>query len=332
MADRRRSLRSPIARAGAVALAAGLLAAAGCSRPKPAAGVAAEVNGKPILVSDIAPAVAKDVAKYERLGVAAVQPSLTGTLQQQRLQQKIDDELLFQAGQKLAIPDLDAQVQQKLDEAATGLHGGPSPALVDDPARRERIRRQVVVESYLRANQLVDVPVPEPVVEEYYAKHKQALVIAESRRVRHVLVKVAPGASPGDEAAARAKIDRIRKAVAAGREKLEDAARKHSYCKSAPLGGDLGDIQRGYMPGAFDQVAFSLPKGKLSEVVRTRHGFHVLEVVGTTPARVPELAEVHEFIAKYLQRGISQRAIAEHVAKLRSAAKVEVYLSSAKGT
>jgi peptidyl-prolyl cis-trans isomerase C len=192
----------------------------------------------------------------------------------------------------------------------------------------------VIVENYLEVNHLLSPPVPEALIEEYYEKNGHALKLGESRRVRHLLLKVPATASAAEEAAVRERIEAIRKVVASGREKLADAARKHSQCDTAPLGGELGDIKRGFMPAKFDDVAFAAPVGKVSEVVRTKHGFHLLEVVGVTPARMPALDEVREVVTKLLARNLSQKAIAEHVAKLRSEAKIEVLLASAaaKGT
>jgi peptidyl-prolyl cis-trans isomerase C len=281
------------------------------------------VNGAEIRAADLAAPVASDVAKYERLGVASsAQASVLATaLRERRLQQRIDEELLYQAGSELSIPDLDQRVARRIEEAASRGGAGQGPP---GDAPREAVRRQVVIDNYLRAKGLVEIPVPEGDVEAYYAKNKSSLATPETRRVRHVLVKVAANAGPAEEAAARAKIDRIRQAVASGREKLDHAARKHSDCSTAQAGGDLGDQRRGFMPKPFEDVAFELPVGKLGPVVRTQHGFHLLEVTGVTPPRVPELAEARDFIAKFLAPGLSRRAIAEHVAELRKRAKVEI--------
>jgi peptidyl-prolyl cis-trans isomerase C len=57
-----------------------------------------------------------------------------------------------------------------------------------------------------------------------------------------------------------------------------EVAKRVSKCPSGAQGGDLGFFGRGRMVPQFDQVAFELPVGELSEPVQTQFGWHILTV------------------------------------------------------
>lgn len=57
-----------------------------------------------------------------------------------------------------------------------------------------------------------------------------------------------------------------------------EVAKRVSKCPSGSQGGDLGFFSRGRMVPQFDQVAFELPQGELSEPVQTQFGWHLLTV------------------------------------------------------
>jgi len=62
-----------------------------------------------------------------------------------------------------------------------------------------------------------------------------------------------------------------------GGESFADLARAHSDCPSGGSGGDLGPFGRGMMVPEFEQAAFALETGKVSDVVETNFGFHLIQ-------------------------------------------------------
>lgn len=79
------------------------------------------------------------------------------------------------------------------------------------------------------------------------------------------------------------------------------------------------------MPPKFDEVAFSLKMGQVSEVIETQFGYHIIRAVDKKPAGYVPLEDVKDFINKYLQREALRKEIALHTQKLRQKAKIEVF-------
>ncbi|MCL5283356.1 MAG: peptidylprolyl isomerase [Armatimonadetes bacterium] len=102
-------------------------------------------------------------------------------------------------------------------------------------------------------------------------------------QARHILIRVNPGSTPQatDDAyaAAKIKIDQIRQDIISGKIKFSKAAEKYSDDGASKLrGGDLGVFVRGAMVKPFDEAAFNLKPGIISEPVKTEFGWHLIEV------------------------------------------------------
>jgi len=124
----------------------------------------------------------------------------------------------------------------------------------------------------------------------------------ERRKVRHILLPVPSAADAAADAAVRDQIEAVRKRIEGG-EPFDQVAKEVSKDPgSAAQGGSLGDIERGIMDPAFDEAAFSLSPGELSEPVKTRFGYHLIEVESVTPAAVKPFEEVRDQLREELAK------------------------------
>jgi len=106
--------------------------------------------------------------------------------------------------------------------------------------------------------------------------------------------------------------------------KFADLARQRSLSADAKDGGDLGWFPRGVMPPQFDEVAFSLVPGQISDVVTTDYGFHLFKVLERRPARKKDLAAVRGEVERKLLRAKQEQAQADFVNQLRSKAEIRI--------
>ncbi len=121
-------------------------------------------------------------------------------------------------------------------------------------------------------------------------------------KARHILIKVAADAPDADKKKAKERIDA---ALARVKDKGEDfaaVAKELSEDGSAAQGGDLGMFGPGRMVKPFEDAAFALEAGQISDVVETRFGYHVIKVEEVKPEEIRELDEVRNEIAASLMK------------------------------
>jgi len=131
----------------------------------------------------------------------------------------------------------------------------------------------------------------------YYDDHREQYRTPEQVKVSHILIKTPQPGPDGkvDEkgvAEAQHRAEDLLKQIKAG-AKLEDLAKKYSEDPgSAKQSGSLGWIGRGQTVPEFDKAAFSLPKGQISDLVKSSFGFHIIRVDDKQEAHMKTLDEV----------------------------------------
>jgi peptidyl-prolyl cis-trans isomerase SurA len=109
--------------------------------------------------------------------------------------------------------------------------------------------------------------------------------LTQEVKASHILINLKPDAFPADTLAAYNKIADIKKRVLAG-EDFEKLARELSEDPSAKYnGGDLGYFTAMQMVYPFEEAAYKTNKGEISNIVRTRFGYHLIKVMDKKPAR-----------------------------------------------
>ncbi len=146
------------------------------------------------------------------------------------------------------------------------------------------------------------VEVDEQALRDYYEDHKAGYGKPEERRASHILIPLDEGADETAVAEAQAKAKALIQRIKGG-ESFAEVARKESKDPgSAKEGGDLGWFGRGIMEPPFEDVAFSLQEGEISEPVRTAFGFHIIQVTGIKPGGVPDYEKVRDRVAADYRR------------------------------
>jgi len=175
-------------------------------------------------------------------------------------------------------------------------------------------------------------------LQSYYNQHRDQYRMAEQAKVSHILIKTPLPGPDGkvDEkgvAEAQRRAEDLLKQLKAG-TKFEDLARKYSEDPgSAKEGGSLGWIGKGRTVPEFEKAAFSLPKGQISDLVKSSYGFHIIRVDDRQDAHMKTLEEVKDQIEPILKQQKAQQIAQKQAEDLLQQAKTQGLdaAASAKG-
>ena len=155
-------------------------------------------------------------------------------------------------------------------------------------------------------------PVSEAALHDFYDKNKSRWAGVEERRASHILITAGKDGSAPDKAAARALAENLLKQVRAKPADFSRLAKEKSKDPgSADKGGDLGWFGRSMMTKPFEDAAFALKEGQISDVVETDFGFHIIQVTGVKGAQARPFEEVRASIDTELRKQAAQKTYAE---------------------
>ena len=250
----------------------------------------------------------------------------------QVLDQIVDYKLLIQEGRARKIEATDAEVDARMKEIQ-----GQFPTedafkqmLTARKTTLEQVRsdiRQDITVQKLIENAIADkVAVKPEQVTDFYTKNPDQFKQPERVRASHILIMVPKDSEAAVKTAARTKAAAILKDVKAGKD-FAALAKQHSQDPgSAPNGGDLGFFQQGQMVGPFNEVAFKLAPGQVSDLVETEFGFHIIKVAEKQAPRTVPLEEVRPQLEQYLEKTNREQQTDAFVNGLKTKGKIEILI------
>jgi len=293
----------------------------------------AVVNGDVITRGDLDRAVdfGKRQAMQQRKPLS---PEQLAALEKDSLDKLIGIQLLYQASKKAGNKVDDKQVDEKFaefrkrfpDEEA--FKKAMAEWHVTEADMKAELKKGMVTEAFVVKNFVDKTTVPEEKIKAYYDSNPQFFKQPEKVKASHILIKVDPKATEAEKAEAMKKIKKIQEQLKKG-DDFAEVAKKSSEGPSAPRGGDLGYFGRGQMVGPFEDTAFSLEPGKVSDVVRSPFGYHLIKVADKKPESIMPFETVKPRIEQYLKQEEVQKEIKKYIDNLRKEAKVEIFLKNA---
>jgi peptidyl-prolyl cis-trans isomerase D len=171
------------------------------------------------------------------------------------------------------------------------------------------------------------VKVPDADIEAFYKQNLSQYQSQEEVRASHILLKT----EGKDEAEVRAKANEVLKRVKAG-EDFAALAQQYSEDESnSGNGGDLGYFPRGAMVPEFEQVAYTLKPGEISDLVKTSFGFHIIKVVDHKQATTRPLSELRAEIEEQVRWQQAQTQAEQQAKSLESQVKAAADLDRLAG-
>jgi foldase protein PrsA len=214
--------------------------------------------------------------------------------------------------EEMGIKVTDTEVEKRLDELKQQFFQGDDEkyrkeiakqGLTDERVRNE-IRARLVSEKLYKAV-TSKVQVTQADIKAYYDKNKAQFQRAESRDVRHVLVKK------------KDRADEIYTRIEAG-ESFAALARQFSLDTTSAKQGGKYTAVKGQSVAPFDKFVFAADTGDLSQPIKTQFGWHVIEVLSDVkPKSVTPLKEVEQSIREQLLREKQNEAMRKWVNDLK---------------
>jgi len=289
----------------------------------------AAVNGSTITQAELD----TEMGRYERQMVMTgrtLEPDQRTEMKKKVLDGLIDRELLIQESHKLGIKVSEAEINDQL--------AALKKRFPNEQEFNSRLVSMKMTEADLKAQFGQDMTLKKVIEQEvaskitisdedtktFYDGHPDLFKTQEMVRASHILIRVDPKAADADKVKAREKIAEIQKRIQKG-EDFAALAKELSECPSSAKGGDLDFFQRGQMVGPFEEAAFSLKPGSVSDIVETQFGFHLIKVTEKKDAGTMPYAEIKDRITQHLKQEKVDQQLSQHVEQLRSKSKIETF-------
>lgn len=294
-------------------------------------GVAARVNGTEISYQRFHHAYEEYLAQNHVNIVTTRDPKKLSEFRRQTMDLMIEQELVWQAAEKAGITAEPAAVDAALAEMQSAF------------STREELTRRLEAEGFteetyrahlahaIAASLYLDrvrdgvAAVSDAELEAFYRENEHRLTLPEQVRVRHILLTWKPMGKPDDRAALREQMGDILRQAREGSD-FAALARTYSEDSTSADGGDVGFFGRGEMAAAFEEAAFALEVGEVSEIVETPFGVHILKSEERRKAELLPLDEIREDLRDFLRDERSDEAVRQETTGLRQAAAIEILI------
>jgi peptidyl-prolyl cis-trans isomerase C len=290
-------------------------------------GIAATVNG--IVIKDAE--VDAKVSTYMERMAAQIPPNMVEQyrtqIRGQALESMIVEQLLAEQVKKMGISITDKDVNDKLNEIIAAQPGGMTmesfKAMLAAQGQsfdvvKGQIKKTLGYEKLLGAVEVNDAE-----AKAFYDENKEDFNKPEQVKASHILIKVAPTATPEEKTAAKAKIDGLLKQVKGGGDFAALAKENSDDPGSKIMGGDLGFFDRNTMVKEFADTAFAMKVGQVSNVVETQYGYHIIKVTDRKEGGLTSFDKAKADIVRSLQDKKKNELFRQLIEKVKAGAKIE---------
>lgn len=275
----------------------------------------AEVNKSGITSNQLQSAFLKAISGYDDAVLSSLDQSAIVSFKKNILDQLIDTELLYQQAQKEKIKISNDEINLEIDKIKNNFS---SPEEFDEalkvnnitPAQlKENIKRQLMI-NFILEEARKQVSISDEELLEYYNENKESFLEPEQVHARHILVETEEEAN------------NLLLQLKEGLTDFAELAKEKSVGPSAPSGGDLGFFAKGQMVKEFEDAAFSLSPGEISEVVQSQFGYHIIKCEEKKEEYSPTFEEAKERISDTLKDQRETEALSALTSKLREEAVI----------
>jgi len=245
------------------------------------------------------------------------------------LNQLVTYTVLMQEARNRKIAVADAEIEQSVKQMRSQFPNEDAfkKALEARGMTVEKLKSDAKID--MSINKMMDAevanltPPTDAQVREFYDKNPDKFKQDESIRASHILFRVAENADAATKKKTLEQAQSVLKQARGGAD-FAELAKKYSADGSAQQGGDLNFFTHGAMVPAFDQAAFALKPGQISDIVTTQFGYHIIKVTDRKPAATVPFEQVSERIKEYLVQDQNRQHAEAFINSLKQKAKIEV--------
>lgn len=254
----------------------------------------AEINGVGISYDQWQVTFQNAISRYDNKTISSMDQPTINSLKNNILKQMINSELLFQQAKKEKVKISKNDIDSEIDKIKENFS---SPEEFDNALKannitlnqfQDEIKRQLMI-NYVLGEAKNKINITDEELLEYFNKNKDSFFEPEKVHALHILVKT--------EEEANNILNKLKEGII----DFAELAKEKSIDQSAKNGGDLGFFARGQMVKEFEDAAFSLKPGEISDVVKTEFGYHIIKCIEKKEAHNPTFEEVKENINNILK-------------------------------
>jgi peptidyl-prolyl cis-trans isomerase C len=189
----------------------------------------------------------------------------------------------------------------------------------------------VLANELIREEVISKINVTDSQAREYYEKNLAQFKTPEEVRARHILIKVDPSASVEDKKKAKERADGLLRKIRTGEDFSRLATEFSDDPGSKARGGDLGFFGKGKMVKPFDEAAFKLKPGEVSEVVETPFGYHLIKVEEKKEEKVPPFESIRDKVKEKATEELKGEKIKEFLKQVMKEADIKIFAEVLEG-
>ena len=301
----------------------------GCSADKK---VVATVNGKDITLGNYEKLLALNKSSMESyygsdIWSTEIEKDKTyeDALRDMVLETMIISEVIYQQAEKEKVAPTDKQIQDQIDSF--------NETTKDDADYKDKLKKMGINEAFLKfqfsrdlANSKLqekfekDIKISEDDMKKYYNDNKSSFY-TDTVTASHILLKTQD--DNGKELSAEKKKEAKKKAEEAlakvkSGEDFAKIAKEYSEDSSASSGGELGTFGRGQMVTEFENAAFSMKPGQISDIVETPYGYHIIKVTDRVDKQ-----ETYDEVKGKIKGILASEKYNDYIEKLKKDSKID---------
>lgn len=261
---------------------------------------------------------------------ATIRPEKRTELRSEAMELLIKQELYFQEAKKQGLSIERAELKEAVKRLKARFRSEDEfeKALARSGYTKKSYEREV--ERNLLINKFIEKEitqksrVTDTELKEYYEKNKKDFLRPESMRMRHILIKVEPTATEEERQKMREKAEDVLEKARSG-EDFSGLAYTYSMDEWRVKGGDLGLVHRGRLDPEFEDSAFQLDAGQLSDIIETIYGYHIMKVDEKYPPTQMTYDEVKDKLRRQREEKRRQDLDENLLKRLKENAKIEIY-------